>query len=269
MGKHKDLSEFDNGQTVMDRLLAQIISKPAALLGCSRSAAVSLWWVGNRVIEAHGEWRLACVARSNRWATVAQTAEKVSTGSYRKVSEYKVHHSLLLVGLQSCWPVRVPMLTLFHLLKCQQWAHEHQKLTMDQWKTGLVWWITFSFASSGWPGVYASLPWGTHAIRMHYGEKASRQRQCDALDNVLLGNLGSCHPWWCYFDMYHLLAVASFSRIMRQAIKQQWVRNDLRSTTCLRCWLGLQIPQIQSSIRGMCWTNKSDPWRPHLATYRT
>ena len=20
---------------------------------------------------------------------------------------------------------------------------------------------------------------------------------------------------------------------------------------------------------GMCWTNKSDPWRPHLATYRT
>ena len=26
---------------------------------------------------------------------------------------------------------------------------------------------------------------------MHYGKKASQQRQCDALGNVLLGNLGS------------------------------------------------------------------------------
>ena len=32
----------------------------------------------------------------------------------------------------------------------------------------------------------------------------SRLRQCDALGSVLLGNLGSCHPCGCYFDMYHL-----------------------------------------------------------------
>ncbi|KAK3515771.1 hypothetical protein QTP70_031485, partial [Hemibagrus guttatus] len=32
---------------------------------------------------------------------------------------------------------------------------------------------------------------------MHYEKKA---RQCLALGNVLLGNLGSCHPCGCYFD---------------------------------------------------------------------
>ncbi|KAK3570976.1 hypothetical protein QTP86_031838, partial [Hemibagrus guttatus] len=43
---------------------------------------------------------------------------------------------------------------------------------------------------------------------MHYGKKASWQRQCHALGNVLLGNLGSCHPCACYFDTYHLSNVA-------------------------------------------------------------
>ncbi|KAK3528942.1 hypothetical protein QTP70_014153 [Hemibagrus guttatus] len=42
MGKHKDLSEFDEGQIVMARRLDQSISKTAALLGCSRSAVVSI-----------------------------------------------------------------------------------------------------------------------------------------------------------------------------------------------------------------------------------
>ncbi|KAK3509829.1 hypothetical protein QTP70_012764 [Hemibagrus guttatus] len=50
---------------------------------------------------------------------------------------------------------------------------------------------------------YKSL-WGTHGTRMHYGKKASRWRQCHALGNVLLGNLGSCHPCGYYFDMYHI-----------------------------------------------------------------
>ncbi len=38
-----------------------------------------------------------------------------------------------------------------------------------------------------------------------------------------------------------------------------------------RSCLGLQILQIsiRLSINGMCWTNKSHPWRPQLKTCRT
>ncbi|ROI16577.1 hypothetical protein DPX16_22554 [Anabarilius grahami] len=43
MGKRKDLSEFDKGQIVMARRLGQSISKTAALVGCSRSAVVSIY----------------------------------------------------------------------------------------------------------------------------------------------------------------------------------------------------------------------------------
>ena len=53
---------------------------------------------------------------------------------------------------------------------------------------------------------------------------------------------------------------------------QKWIRNGLKSTaTSFRCWLYLQIPQIsiQLSICGMCLTNKSDPWGPHITTSRT
>ncbi|KAK3526719.1 hypothetical protein QTP70_032131, partial [Hemibagrus guttatus] len=70
MGKRKDLSEFDKGQIVMARRLDQSISKTAALVGCSRSAVVSIYqkWskegtVVNRrqghgrprLIDAHGQ----------------------------------------------------------------------------------------------------------------------------------------------------------------------------------------------------------------------
>ena len=78
------------------------------------------------------------MVRSNRRATVAQTAEEINAGSDRKVSEYTVHHSLLCMGLHSCRPVRVPMLTPVHCRKHQQWAREHQNWTTDQWKM-VVW----------------------------------------------------------------------------------------------------------------------------------
>ncbi|KAK3514344.1 hypothetical protein QTP70_015871, partial [Hemibagrus guttatus] len=106
MGKSKDLSEFDKDQIVMARPLDQNISKTAALVGCSRSAVVSIYqkWskegtVVNRrqghgwprLIDTRGERRLARVIRSNRQATVAQIAEDVNAGSDRKVSEYTVH----------------------------------------------------------------------------------------------------------------------------------------------------------------------------------
>lgn len=37
--------------------------------------------------------------------------------------------------------------------------------------------------------------------KVHYGKKAGQQRQCDALGNVLLRNLGSCYLCEYYFDM--------------------------------------------------------------------
>ncbi|KAK3508829.1 hypothetical protein QTP70_009603 [Hemibagrus guttatus] len=43
MDKRKDLSEFDKGQIVMARRLDQSISKTATLVGCSRSAVVSIY----------------------------------------------------------------------------------------------------------------------------------------------------------------------------------------------------------------------------------
>ncbi|KAK3533885.1 hypothetical protein QTP70_033007 [Hemibagrus guttatus] len=152
------VSEFEKRQIVMARPLDQNISKTAALVRCSRSAVVSIYQkcpkegtVVNRrqghgrprLIDAHGERRLARVVRSNRRATVAQTAEgagsdrkrseytvhgwpvwsratvaqiaeEVNAGSDRKVSEYTVHHNLLRMGLHSRRPVRVPKLTPVH-----------------------------------------------------------------------------------------------------------------------------------------------------------
>ena len=102
-----------------------------------------------------------------------------------------------------CRPVRMPMLTPVPCSNNQQWAREHQNWTTWQWKeSDLVWWITFSFTSLGWPGACASLIWGTHGTRMHYEKKASQRRQCDALGNVLLEDwertnfYGVCYYYW-------------------------------------------------------------------------
>ena len=111
MGKRKDLSEFDKGQIVMARRLGQSISKTAALVGCSRSAVVSIyqkWSKEGTVVnrrQGHGrtQQRLTCVVRSNRRATVAQIAQEVNAGSDRKVSEYTVNHSLLRMWLHSIY----------------------------------------------------------------------------------------------------------------------------------------------------------------------
>jgi len=138
MGKRKDLSEFDKGQIVMARRLGQSISKTAALVGCSRSAVVSIYqkWskegtVVNRrqghgrprLIVAHAERRLAL------WSDPTDELLYVNAGSDRKV-----HHSLLRMGQHSQRPVRVPMLTPVHRRKRQQWAREHQNWTTEQWK---------------------------------------------------------------------------------------------------------------------------------------
>lgn len=104
------------------RQLGQSISKTAALVGCSRSAAVSIcqkWskertavnqWQGHgrpRLTDAREERRLTRVVWFNRRATVAQIDNKVNAGSDRKVSEYTVHAVCCIWGCiatdQSGW----------------------------------------------------------------------------------------------------------------------------------------------------------------------
>ncbi len=94
-------------------------------------------------------------------------------------------------------------------------------------------------------------------------------------EDSMLWNLGlAIHVDVTYLSIvlwkwYSLVAVASFGRIMHPATNKKWFSNGLRRTTMsLRCWLGLQT-SIQSSICGVCWTNKTNTWSPHLTTYRT
>ena len=44
--------------------------------------------------------------------------------------------------------------------------------------------------------------WGVKPGRCGPIDHISYYWQCDALGNVLLGNLGSCHPYGCYSDTY-------------------------------------------------------------------
>lgn len=70
--------------------------------------------------------------------------------------------------------------------QCQEWTCENWTWATEE--LFLAWQIT----------------WGTPGTKMpDYGKMATQQR-CDALGNVLLENLGSCQPCWCYFDTHHL-----------------------------------------------------------------
>ncbi|GBN72456.1 hypothetical protein AVEN_64910-1 [Araneus ventricosus] len=87
MGKAAFLSEFDRGQIVMARRLGTSIIEPARLVGCPRSAVVSIHakWINDGdtssrrqgvgrsgVIKEKGRRRLSCFVKQNRRQTVAQ-----------------------------------------------------------------------------------------------------------------------------------------------------------------------------------------------------
>ena len=265
----------------MARRMGQSISRTVALVGCSRSAVVSVyqksskegtvvnWQPGQlllRLTDVHGERRLAQVVKSNRRAHVI---------SDWKVSEYTVHHSLLCMGQQSSRAVRVPMLTPVHCRKHQQWKHEHQNWTMEQWKS-VVWSDESRFllhhvdgrvrrlpgehivpgctmgrrqAGGGSVMLWAMFCWETLGPAIHVDVTLTRTTHLSIVADHVHPFMEMV-PWW------------SVSRILRCATKQIWLSNGLSSTTTtLRCWLVLQIPQIsvQSNICGMCLT-KSNPW---------
>ena len=126
--------------------------------------------------------------------SISKTAALVKSGP-RKAGNQRQGHGrprlidargelkLLRMGLSSCRPVRVPILTPVHCQKClRRMNHVFFHIT----------WMAVCVCITG----------------IHYGKKASWLRQCDALGNVLLGNLGSCHSYRCYFDTYHLSIIA-------------------------------------------------------------
>ncbi|GBM47044.1 hypothetical protein AVEN_68365-1 [Araneus ventricosus] len=112
MGKAADLSELDRGQIVMARRLGTNITETARLVGCSRSAAVSIHekltndgdtssrlpGVGRpRVIKEKGLRRLFRLVKQNRLQPVAQLTAKYNTiWSNRKC--FGTHSSADTVG---------------------------------------------------------------------------------------------------------------------------------------------------------------------------
>ena len=106
----------------MARQMGQSISKTAALVGHSCCAVVCIyqkwykegttvnWWQGHGStwgVKAglHGPIQQTSYCCSNCWRSECW---------FWKVSEYTMHHSLVCMGLHTCGPVRVPMLTHVH-----------------------------------------------------------------------------------------------------------------------------------------------------------
>ncbi|GBO01977.1 hypothetical protein AVEN_273698-1 [Araneus ventricosus] len=149
MGKAVDMSEFDRGQIVMARRLGTSITETARLVGCSRSAVVSIHpkWINDGdtssrrqgigrplVIKEKGRRRLSRLVKQNRRQTVAQLTAQYNAGPSASVSEHTVQRTLLDRGLCSRRLTRVPLLTKRHRQLRLQWAREHRDWTMDEWK---------------------------------------------------------------------------------------------------------------------------------------
>lgn len=105
--------------------------------------------------KEQGGWKGCPLFQSNKRAIVAQTAETVHAGS-----DTCRAHPLLKVPAMGMWA-----------------SEPDHGLFYTTWLAGIV-----CMAYLGTPGT-----------RTHYEKKASWQRQCDALGNVMLGNFGF-HP---------------------------------------------------------------------------
>ncbi|GBM96146.1 hypothetical protein AVEN_128286-1 [Araneus ventricosus] len=111
----------------MARRLGTSITETARLVGCSRSAVVSIHakWINDgdtssrrqgrpRVIKEKGRRRLSRLVKQNRRQTVAQLTAQYNAGPSASVSEHTVQRTLLDMGLCSRHPTRVPLLTKRH-----------------------------------------------------------------------------------------------------------------------------------------------------------
>ncbi|GBL70882.1 hypothetical protein AVEN_73727-1 [Araneus ventricosus] len=134
----------------MARRLGPSITETSLVVGCSRSAVVSIHvkcindgdtnsrsqGVGRpSVIKEKGRRRLSRLVKQNRRQTVAQLTAQYNASPNTSVSEHTVQRTLLDMGLCSRRPTRVPLLTKRHRQLSLQWAREHRGWTMDdEWK---------------------------------------------------------------------------------------------------------------------------------------
>ena len=114
----------------------------ASLVECSQYAMVGTykkWCKEGQLVnwhQSHGcprlieEQRLACLVWSHRIAPVAQNAEKCNAGHDGRASKHT--QWMLLMGLCSCRPVRVPIMTPVHHQKHLQWGRGHPYWTTEQ-----------------------------------------------------------------------------------------------------------------------------------------
>ncbi|GBO35762.1 hypothetical protein AVEN_198357-1 [Araneus ventricosus] len=129
MGKAADLSEFDRGQIVMARRLGTSITETARLVGCSRSAVVSIHskWINDgdttsrlqcvgrpRVIKEKGRRRLSRLVTQNWRQIAAELTAQYNADPSASISEHTVQRTLLDMGLCSRRPTRVHLLTKRH-----------------------------------------------------------------------------------------------------------------------------------------------------------
>ena len=111
--------------------------------------------------------------------------------------------------------------------------------------------------------LWAMFCWETLGLAIHVDANLTR---------VTYLNIVAYHQVHLFMAMAFPDGSGLFSRIMRPATLHTLFGNGLRNMMkCSRCCPGLQILQIsiRLSICGMCWNDKSDPRRIHLATYRT
>ncbi|GBM97645.1 hypothetical protein AVEN_215897-1 [Araneus ventricosus] len=130
----------------MARRLGTSITETARLVGCSRSAVVSIHakWINDcdtssrrqgvgrpRVIKEKRRRRLSSLVKQYRLQTVAQLTTQYNAGPNANVSEHTVvQQTLLDMGLGSRRSTRVPLLTKRHRQLRLQWAREHRDWTI-------------------------------------------------------------------------------------------------------------------------------------------
>ncbi|GBN19316.1 Transposable element Tc1 transposase [Araneus ventricosus] len=136
----------------MARRLGTSITETARLVGCSRSAVVSIHekWINDgdtssrrqgigrpRIIKEKGcrfREKTSRLVKQNRRQTVAQLTAQYNAGPSASVSEHTVQWTLLDMGLCSRRPTRVPLLTKRPRQLRLQWAREHRDWIMDEWE---------------------------------------------------------------------------------------------------------------------------------------
>lgn len=168
------------------------------------------------------------MVRTNRWTSLAQNSDEVTTGFNRKVSKHTVH---LFVAHRIAY------------LETSQWGHADpcplpKALTMSI-RTGsqsarrmspdFDEWCFLLHHMDEWLNVCAWASWGTHRLAMRYGDASKA-----------LLNLGPYHLCWCYLDMYHPVGTkhdwmscpafyGDYFRVLAPCLQEQSIKRWLRN----------------------------------------